>query len=355
MIPVRTTFLAVVIAHAAAGPAAAQTGPTPADQPVITTLPRATVVAAGGGWTAWSSFFEGRYVLVLQTPAGLQVTAPVASRGVPFDIDIGTDAAGHPMAAYSRCTKEPTLTGGANATAPNYTSGVGCRIVLFDLATQKERKLSLTPGSVSDVLPSVAGSKIAYVAVPSSSRLKNRAQLRTRTASKVDATVLQTGNRRSSGGPGFAGGPANVDFDGKRVASVWRELDEEFHSYDSTLYVRGVSRTGKPKFIAGASNGEECNYNSVLAPTLTGSTVTWVGTDGSDWLLERAPLTGGATRYGVAQSGEPDVIVTSAVVDGARLVVAETVGELGKAVGATQVRQIALGAFTAKAPATSLC
>src|SRR5437763_9728856 len=96
----------------------------PPPQPVaIAVLPAATVVGAGSGWTVWSELRSGRYVLELRTPDGTVLTPPVASRGVPFDVDVGLDAARRPVVAYSRCVSEPRPTGGANTIGPQWTSG----------------------------------------------------------------------------------------------------------------------------------------------------------------------------------------------------------------------------------------
>src|SRR3954469_6043293 len=139
----------------------------PPPQPaVVATMAGATVVAAAQGWTAWSELRDGAYVLVLRAPEGTTTTPAVATRGVPFDLDLGTDAAGRPVAAYSRCTTEPRPTGGANTIGPQWTSGRGCSIVLLDLATGRETKVRRAASDSSEVLPSIAGSRLAYIAVP---------------------------------------------------------------------------------------------------------------------------------------------------------------------------------------------
>lgn len=334
-------------------PAAAGAQAPPATE--LGTSPRATGVAAGSGWTAWSTYDGGRYRLVTVAPDGTVSRPPVASRGVPFDLDIGSDDTGRPVAAFSRCGHEPTLVGGSNATAPNPTSGRGCRISVLDLATGRERRLARSLGSSSDVLPSVAGDRIAFVAVPTARALAGKAVLAVRTRSSRSARRLDVGPRRS-GGPGVAGGPASVDFDGTRVAAVWRALDPEFHSFDSLLRVTTLK--GRPRQVAYGSNTEECSYDQVLAPTLTGATVTFLETDGMGWLAERTPLTGDHRSFGPSRPASDDpVVVTSAAVDGARLVVAETTAAagVGHAAGATVIRQLPLGTFASGNRPISFC
>src|SRR5690349_22784019 len=108
---------------------------------VLATTPAATVVGAGGGWTAWSEARDGAYALVTRSPDGTVSSPPVATRHVPFDVDLGTDAAGRTVAAYSRCTTEPRATGGANTIGPQWTSGRACSLSVLDLATGRERRV----------------------------------------------------------------------------------------------------------------------------------------------------------------------------------------------------------------------
>ena len=337
----------------AAALAAALTLPATAaaqqSEPLSGTLPRATVVGAAGGWTAWSAYEGNRYVLVTRAPDGTVARPAVAPRRVPFDLDLGTDAAGRVVAAYSRCTTEPTLVGGANATAPNYSSGSGCRISILDLTAGTERRLPLSRGSASDVLPSVAGRGVAFIAVPKARRLRGKAQLRWRTGSGSSSKLLESGARRT-GTPNISGGPANVDTDGTRIAVVWRYQDEEFNSFDSVLRVGGFA--SRFKQVAFGVNGESCSYDQVLAPTLTGRTVSFLETNGSTWVLERTPTSRRSLTYGVTRLGEPGVIVTSAALDGTRLVVAESAegSGLGRATATTEVRQIQTGAFSSTSP-----
>jgi hypothetical protein len=158
---------------------------------------------------------------------------------------------------------------------------------------------------------------------------------------------------RRTGPASVSGGPAGVDTDGKRVAVVWRYQDEEFHTFDSVLRVGTF--TGKPRQVAFGVNGETCSYDQVLAPTVAGAHVTYLETDGAQWLLARTPMTKQAPSFGLSRTGEPGVVVTSAAVDGDRLVVAETASSgAGHSAGATRIRQLPLGPFGAQAP-VSFC
>jgi hypothetical protein len=321
-----------------AAPAGAQEGAV-----TLASTPRATVVGAAGGWTAWSAHQGGSYRLTVRSPAGAVSQPEVDARGVPFDLDLGTDGSGRVLAAYSRCATEPTLVGGANATAPNYSSGKGCRISLLDLANGTELRLPRSAGSASDVLPSVGGNRIAFAAVPTGKRGRTRAELRWRTLTSARAHVIESGARRT-GPPTVAGGPAGIDTDGTRVAVIWRYENRRFHDFNSVLRVGRFS--GQQKQVSFGVNGEACGYDQVLAPTLVGKSVLYLETEGSGWALERTPV-GGTSRAGglLRPFADDGVAVTSGVVDGNRFVVAETRAEVGHAAGATEVRELPMKPF----------
>jgi len=340
MRPVAVSPLVACLALAASPALATAQAP----ETVLATMTRATVVGAAGGWTAWSEPQDGRYVLVTRAPDGTVSRPAITPRGVPFDIDLGTNAQGRVVAAYSRCVAEPRPTGGANATGPQWTSGQGCSLHILDLAAGTERALKRRAANASEVLPSVSGRTIAYVAVRKARKQRGKAFLLVRGTDRD--TVLDSGPRRAAS-PGFAEGPTSIDTDGVRVTSAWRYADREFNSFESDLRVQRIG--GKPKSVAGASNNDICNYETVLAPTLTGATVTFLDTTGSDWAAVRTPVARQSARYGVTETGsDPSTIPTSAAVDGRRMVIAGTVGDLTNINGTTLVRELTLGAFSSK-------
>lgn len=331
-----------------------------ADPTVLGTTTRATVVGAAGGWTAWSDASGRTFALVVRAPDGTVSRPGVAPRGVPFDVDLGTDAAGRVVATYSRCAREPQAVGGANATAPQWASGRGCRLYRLDLASGAEKAFAPPKGGESQVLPSLSGSTLAYVRV--ARRPHGRAALMARDLRSKRTRRLQHGAIR--GGSVFvAGGPASVDTDGARVAAIWRYEDREFHDFNATLLVTPV-RGGRTKQVAYGVNNDVCNYNSLVGTTVSGGTVEYLRTNGSQWQTERTSASrevpgrgSSTTTYGPFMAGEDvAVTVTSAVVDGNRLVVASTVAEaLGTPKGPTQIQELALGAFVKKAPEIGFC
>lgn len=326
--------------------AGAATAATAVPTATLATGTHATVVGAAGGWTAWSEAADGGFVLVARAPDGKVNRPNVAPRGVPFDLDLGVDAAGRVVAAYSRCAREPQRTGGTNATAPNYATGKACRLRVLDLATGVERGLGKARGTTSEVLPSVGGRSVAFVAVAAS----GRAQLRARARASTRSVVLDRGTW-ARGSAGFAGGPASVDTDGVHAAVVWRYLDEEFNDFNAILDVAPVSGRRRAHQLSYGVNGEECSYDTVLAPTVAGGKVTFLRSDGTAWGAQRGsagipqgsppPVSFGPSVFGEGVGG----VVTSAAQDGDRLVVAQTASQPGVARGATTVSVYAAGAF----------
>jgi hypothetical protein len=69
-------------------------------------------VAEYGGWVAWSrsDATTGEFALVLRSPAGAILVAPVPERVSPFDVELGPSGEGV-VAVYSRCSNTLTLQG----------------------------------------------------------------------------------------------------------------------------------------------------------------------------------------------------------------------------------------------------
>src|SRR4051794_925779 len=86
--------LAVIAAHAGAAAAAGPVAATTADVPI----------SAGQGWLVWSAPAPGGWEL-MGSHGGLVARIPVAPRAFPFDVDVGTDRKGRPVAVFSRCDR----------------------------------------------------------------------------------------------------------------------------------------------------------------------------------------------------------------------------------------------------------
>src|SRR4051812_25840639 len=110
--------------------------PTGATADTVISQERApSKVSAQLNRVVWSSYdpATGDYSLMSRDILGTFSRLPIAPRKVPFDVDLGLLGEGAEVAAYSRCKLEPHLTGGSSAgLLPNYATGRGCDIYLFD-------------------------------------------------------------------------------------------------------------------------------------------------------------------------------------------------------------------------------
>jgi hypothetical protein len=123
-----------------------------ADPRPVATLTADVPISAQGGWVAYSVPAAGGYRLVAVRD-GVVHTLPVAPRGAPFDVDLGTDAGGRVVATFSRCS------------APGDTpwSGRDCRLRTVDLESGVERAIRVvTPPGASDSSPSMWGGNVVF-------------------------------------------------------------------------------------------------------------------------------------------------------------------------------------------------
>src|SRR3954451_6068183 len=93
--------------------------------------------------------------------AGVVGPVPVSSRGVPFDVDLGPDRRRHPVAVYSRCTKEPVAT----LPYPDWMTAAGCDIYAVALGGRgvKQRRLAaVSSRRASETTPSLWRGSLAF-------------------------------------------------------------------------------------------------------------------------------------------------------------------------------------------------
>jgi hypothetical protein len=74
-------------------------------------------------------------------------------------VSVGADAAGAPVATFSRCVETPADYEGQ----PDTGAGSGCRIHMLDLANDRESRLPIpAPHGVSDITPSMWHGSVAF-------------------------------------------------------------------------------------------------------------------------------------------------------------------------------------------------
>jgi hypothetical protein len=154
-------MLTVLSAPGAAGAAARDLGPVTND----------SALSAHGGWVVWSELQpDGRWHLV-GWHGGTRAGPFVASRGVPFDADVGSDAHGHAVVTYSRCAADavqpPNYASVAGYASPNglprQSLARGCHLRVLELTSGRERALAVDrPHGASDTTPSMWRGDVAF-------------------------------------------------------------------------------------------------------------------------------------------------------------------------------------------------
>ncbi|MGI8631363.1 MAG: metallophosphoesterase family protein [Solirubrobacterales bacterium] len=207
----------------ASGPAPpASTGaPAPAVGPGETNLSRGAIGVTGhGGTRAWSVAREqdgaNAYRLVIDDGAGPRL-APVPSRDVPFDVDLGPDTRGRTVAVYSRCERDPEIEP-RTAPLPMRAGGGGCDVFRLVVGSGAERRVAgVSTQAASEFLPSIWRGRIAFA------RIYER---RNGQRGRLPYLYTRAGgrSRRQPGGSRGADGrpgPTAVELRGTRIAFTW--------------------------------------------------------------------------------------------------------------------------------------
>jgi hypothetical protein len=196
---------------------------------------------------------------------------PIAPRKVPFDVDLGYLGEGVEVAAYSRCRQEPQIVGGGSGGAlPDWATGRGCDIYLFDFEQQREVKYAPTAGGrASEFLPTVSpAGRIAFARV-----YEHRHGMRGR----LPYLYAKRGShslRRLRGGPrGRSGlpGPTSLDLSGRRLAFGWDWAPRHRGIAASTVRVDTVDGSHRTldRIIGGL------NVRTLFSPSIVVRDVLW--------------------------------------------------------------------------------
>jgi hypothetical protein len=133
---------------------------------VIAPISADVPIAAGGGWLVWSVPVHGGWGLEAYHGGAVEAL-PVASRPGPFDVNVGTNAQGKPVATFSRCTHTPeeqnAESGVLGESTLTLNPSAGCRLHALNLATDRERILPVShPAHSSDTTPSMWHGEVAF-------------------------------------------------------------------------------------------------------------------------------------------------------------------------------------------------
>ena len=148
----RRLLLAAVALLAAAAPASAAVtvtdlAPVAADTPT----------SAYGGYVVWSEQGADGMWRLVAFHDGATTTLGVAPRSVPFDADVGPDAADRPTVTFSRCAPEPDYT-----SQQPWAVARNCRLRQVALPGGGESGLAVPRTGASDSTPSRWGGRVAF-------------------------------------------------------------------------------------------------------------------------------------------------------------------------------------------------
>jgi hypothetical protein len=275
LLAVTAAAVAVAVPACAADTAVALANPSSS---VVAAVSADTPIAAGGGWLVWSVPGPGGWTLEA-LHGGTLIRLPAARRPQPFDVSVGTDASGHWVAVFSRCSRTPRYRGvGGGEVAPGGgglllvpSSGSGCRIHMIELAGGAERALPIPAlGVSSDTTPSIWHGEVTFgrrsrrhgsisQVVTWSPRHRHQIVLLPHGAVPVCA-----GTVRSCDQPPLSAEVAALARDGSLIAFDW-EVSGGSVGIEGAWETRAVSVKGfRDAVIAGGAGHEACT--STLPP-----------------------------------------------------------------------------------------
>lgn len=198
-----------------------------------------TPISAYGGWTAWSSYDAAteRFVLTLERD-GAVTTAGVATSVDPFDVSVGPDAKGAPVALY---TREPT--------GPRRTRDV----YRLDLRSGSEQRLSLSSPIFDEQSPTQWGATIAFART-----VKRRSGSK---SFKCDVPYLRLGGRSQRLDRGHCASVTGQLLRGTTLLQTTVAFRSRHGGTGppTTSEIRSVTRSRGSKLLARQGSGEESN------------------------------------------------------------------------------------------------
>lgn len=306
---------------------------------ILARLARPAPVSSFDGRILWSEYDAGANAFFLtQHFNGVTARLPVAPRAVPFDVDVGRNPGNHPVAAYSRCRKEPgrrdPRTGNALTQMPQWSTGRGCDVYMLNLLTNVEiRVRGASSTSTSEFLPTVWGTRIAFARVYERRRgvAGQRAYLYYRSLKPKRRGVsrrIPAGNRGRlrfcTGRPSrcrrlVEPGPTALDLIGRFLAFGWDSTATDGPT--STVYLEKLraSRVVRRRIAQGASG--EIQGEELLGPQFDGGgRIVWIRSlfgDSTRSQVERYRVPSGTRDSAPLQpvAGQPFVytVIASAV------------------------------------------
>lgn len=248
----------------------------------------------------------GRFALVAWSAARGPHVLPVGDRAVPFDADVGRDAAGGAVVSYSQCAVDGTVS--YVLPSVDFSAARGCRPFVLDLERRgaRPRLLRLARASgLSLSTPSVRGRSVAAVAAPERGgnvrillwreAMQAPARLRGGTPPKCPYTSCPVAPRS---------GVDALDLGLRSVAFLWRLSQPPYGAgpgvelRTSSLHPPGAGRqiASAQGYLSGA-----CGFRQPLSPTAGAG-------GGVAFLLAQSPCEGVQTTLAVQRAGSTDVL-----------------------------------------------
>lgn len=279
--PGRAVFAVLVAGWTGSSPAPAQAA---APETVLDTVNASTPVSAYGGVAVWSSFDTQSKTYKLRAYRdGTVADIPVPSRRAPFDADVGPDASGEPVVAYSRCRAEPSAALYFNE-LPEWAFARGCNVHRFRFSEGIDHVLRAAASRRrSEVLPSVWGRRLAFFAVAEPVRrghapvarlylsdLSGREHTRSfaggggKKVDRFDNTVMD--------GPS----PTALDLDNTIMTFAWSNLQRCAQGDSDSSGEAQAAQIWRQGLRTRNRLASQCTGSGVFGPFFADSTIRWI-------------------------------------------------------------------------------
>jgi hypothetical protein len=252
-----------------------------AQNKLIASPPSPTTIDAYAGRVVWSERSSDGYHLV-DYREGKMRRLPIAPRQSPFDVDLGPNRQGRPVAVYSRCTQVPIPGAIQDGT-------LGCDLYAYDFARGREAPIRRANSRADERFPTIWRSRIAFTRTyrPGGKSIDALSRAYWRPFPGRGRT------RRLDGAPRYLPTPGDLDMRGTRVALFWRG---EFGGGRVHL----ASTSGGTRVLARVpGSGAAAQEYRVSGISITARFVYWVVTQTAD-----RPEVGELRRYDLSRRRE---------------------------------------------------